>query len=149
MTGWVVRRASVADGAALAAVEAAAFGSQSWGERSVRGGLSAPFVSALLAFSPQDETPIGFALWRRLGAECEILSLGVAPGSRRKGAGEALLSAVLADARAARLGAIFLEVEVGNRAAYALYAKHGFTRVGVRRAYYRNGADAEVLRRGL
>lgn len=149
MTGWLVRPASPADAKALAAVEAAAFGPQSWGERSVKGGLAAPHVSALLAFEPDGAAPAGFALWRRLGGEAEILSLGVAPASRRKGAGAALLEAIVAEARGARLGALFLEVEVGNRAAFALYEKHGFTRIGVRRAYYRNGADAEVLRLGL
>jgi len=149
MTGWRVRKASAGDADALAALEAAAFGSQSWGERSVKGGLAAPYVSALLAFEPESAKPAGFALWRRLGGEAEILSLGVAPVARRKGAGEALLKAVLADARSAGLEALFLEVEVGNRPAHALYTKHGFTRVGLRRGYYRNGADAEVLQRRL
>ncbi|MEX0644919.1 MAG: GNAT family N-acetyltransferase [Parvularculaceae bacterium] len=149
MSGWRVRQASSADAEALAAVEAAAFGPHSWGERSVKGGLAAPYVSALLVFGPASAAPAGFALWRRLGGEAEILSLGVAPASRRKGAGGALLRAILAEARSARLGALFLEVEVGNRAASALYAKHGFARIGIRRAYYRHGADAEVLRLGL
>lgn len=149
MTGWRVRKASAADADTLAAIEAAAFGEQSWGEKSVKEGLVAPYVSALLAFGPEGAAARGFALWRRLGGEAEILSLGVAPEARRKGAADALLGAIFKDAGANGLAAIFLEVEAGNAAAQALYAKHGFATVGVRRRYYRNGADARILRKAL
>jgi len=41
------------------------------------------------------DTPVGFALARDLGNECEILSLGVLPEFRRGGVGRALLRAVI------------------------------------------------------
>ena len=52
-------------------------------------------------------------------------------------------------ARLARAGAgrVFLEVRADNRAATALYEGLGFTRTGLRRGYYRDGADALVLAR--
>ena len=43
---------------------------------------------------------------------------------------------------------LFLEVGADNPAALALYAGLGFTRVGMRKAYY-NGGDALVLRLSL
>ena len=91
----------------------------------------------------------GFALWRRLGEEGEILSFAVAPEARREGLARALLSEVMVSASAEGVAAMFLEVDAGNAPAIALYKSAGFQQVGRRRRYYRNGADALVLRRAL
>ena len=45
--------------------------------------------------------------------------------------------------------AMFLGVAAGNAAALRLYDAAGFAEVGRRAGYYRGGADALVLRRGL
>jgi ribosomal-protein-alanine N-acetyltransferase len=42
-----------------------------------------------------------------------------------------------------------LEVATGNTAAQALYARAGFTDVGLRRRYYADGSDALVMRVNL
>jgi len=146
---WTVKPASGGDWDAIVAIEAAVFRSASWGAKSVRDGLSAPLVSALLAFRDGADAPDAFALWRTSGGEGEILSIAVAPGSRRKGAAESLVRAIFADAAADRLKALFLEVDDANGPARSLYVKHGFQEVGRRRAYYRNGHDAIVLRKDL
>jgi ribosomal-protein-alanine N-acetyltransferase len=91
----------------------------------------------------------GFALWRRLGEEGEILSIGVIPSARRRGAAGALLDKIAQDARTQGVIALFLEVDAGNAAARALYARYGFAVIGERRSYYRNGADAQVLKKQL
>jgi ribosomal protein S18 acetylase RimI-like enzyme len=44
---------------------------------------------------------------------------------------------------------MFLEVDMGNFAAQALYRRLGFVQVGRRPRYYANGADALVLRADL
>jgi ribosomal protein S18 acetylase RimI-like enzyme len=146
---WLVRPAGRDDAEILARLESEAFGPASWGAESVQRGLGAPLVSALLVCRLVDLPPEGFALWRRLVDEGELLSIGVKRGSRRLGAADALMDAVIADAGAEGLGAVVLEVDAANLAARALYAKHDFRKVGERRAYYRNGADALVLRRRL
>ncbi len=149
MTRWAVRPAAKDDWAAIAAIERAAFGPLSWGEASLRDGLSEPLVSALVAVSDGGDSPDGFVLWRTLGDEAEILSIGVRPAARRLGAAEAMMDAALEDARAEGLRAMFLEVDAENLAARALYSKLGFYLVGRRRGYYRNGHDAHVLRKDL
>ena len=88
-------------------------------------------------------------LARDLGDECEILSLGVAPDHRRRGAGQALLNAVIEEA--ARLGrpSVVLEVAADNSAARALYSRAGFVAVGSRPRYYRRQnqiVDALIVR---
>lgn len=149
MTRWIVRPAAKSDWATIAAVERASFGRLSWGETSLRDGLSEPLVSALVAVRDGDAEPHGFTLWRTLGDEAEILSIGVRPGARRQGAAGAMMAAALEDARAEGLRAMFLEVDAENVAARALYAKLGFYLVGRRKGYYRNGHDAHVLRKDL
>jgi len=100
----------------------------------------------------EDNTPAGFVLVRDLGSECEILSIGVVPRRRRRGIARALLDAVVAEARRRTLPSIVLEVATDNEAAAALYAEHGFAKVGRRAGYYRRPdgrADAHIMRLAL
>jgi ribosomal-protein-alanine N-acetyltransferase len=96
----------------------------------------------------EDAAPIGFALALDLGGTCEILSLGVAPDRRRRGAGAALLATITTEARRRGSRALVLEVAEDNPAAAALYVAHGFVAIGRRAHYYRRGrqfVDALVL----
>jgi ribosomal-protein-alanine N-acetyltransferase len=96
------------------------------------------------------ETAIGFALCRVAADEAELLTIAVHPDERRRGAGRALLTAVIDHARVAGARSLFLEVGADNPAALALYGTAGFQAVGHRKAYYRRGegplADAIVMR---
>jgi [ribosomal protein S18]-alanine N-acetyltransferase len=97
----------------------------------------------------EDEEPVGFILIRDLGNECEILSLGVAPRWRRRGAAQALLAAAVADAGRRKLPSVVLEVAVDNDAARNLYNAVGFIAVGRRARYYSRPdgrVDALILR---
>lgn len=80
-------------------------------------------------------------------AEAEVHTIAVAPESQRLGVGTALLRALLAHADEHR-AATFLEVRTDNDPAIALYYKHGFEMVGLRKRYYQpSGADAYTMRR--
>lgn len=141
---FFIRRAAKADASVLAALERAAFGEKGWGEAGLAGGFGAPGVEILIG-GPADASPAGFAIWRTLPGEAELLSVGVAPDARRIGLGAALLAAVIEAARSADAAAIHLEVDSGNAAARALYARAGFVETGRRKAYYRSGADAVLM----
>ncbi|MDY7095927.1 MAG: GNAT family N-acetyltransferase [Acidobacteriota bacterium] len=101
----------------------------------------------ILALLP-DGTGAGFALFRPLGEEAELLRIGVAPEHRQRGLGRCLLDAGLR--RLARAGSriCHLEVAASNGAAIALYESSGFTLQGRRRGYYRGGSDALLMSRG-
>jgi [ribosomal protein S18]-alanine N-acetyltransferase len=91
---------------------------------------------------------VGFVLALDLGAECEIVSLGVVPGRRRAGIGSALLDGVFLEARRRGAERVVLEVAVDNTAARTLYAARGLTVIARRRNYYRQAGgmvDALVL----
>lgn len=94
-----------------------------------------------------------FLIGRVVAGEAELLTLAVAPETRRKGVGRALLTGFLAES--ARRGAeqAFLEVTEENDPALALYATGGFAQAGRRRGYYRradgSALDALVMVRSL
>lgn len=146
---YFVRAADRRDWDRIVLIEALAFGKASWGPVAVRDGLSAALSNAFVVCRTAGEEPQGFALWRSLGDEAEILSIAVAPEHRRRGMAAALLDEVATSAAAEGMRALFLEVDAGNVAARRLYERAGFYRVGLRRRYYRNGADALVLRKDL
>lgn len=78
---------------------------------------------------------------------CHIVTL---PATRGRGVGRKLLGAALKALSDKSVGDIFLEVQVGNTPAEALYARFGAEQVGLRPAYYAlpdgGRADARVLR---
>ncbi|MDA3647364.1 ribosomal protein S18-alanine N-acetyltransferase [Saccharopolyspora indica] len=80
-------------------------------------------------------------------AEAEVHTIGVEPGHQGTGVGKALLRALLARADEQR-ATTFLEVRTDNETAIAMYRKHGFEIVGLRKRYYQpSGADAHTMRR--
>lgn len=144
MTGWRIWTADRNDADALASLEALAFGGKSWGANNVKESFVASRVTVLFGGESEAE-PLGFAVWRDLGTEAELLTVGVVPAARRQGLGAALLDAVLEAARGAGARRFFLEVAADNDGARLLYERAGFSPVSVRKAYYRDGGDAAVL----
>lgn len=114
-----------------------------WSTESVARLLATPGAMAWLAWTQLDgASPGGFALARAGGGECELLTIGVLPARRRRGAGAALVDAWLAWARAEGVQRCFLEVAEDNGAARALYARRGFVGIGRRPGYYARGEGA-------
>lgn len=134
--------ATPGDAPALAAMHATAF-DRPWGASEIGDLMTAPGAFGLVAGDS------GFILCRAIAGEAEVLTLAVTPAARRQGVGRALLEAATTLAAAAGADSMFLEVAAGNVAALALYAAAGFSRVGMRRGYYADGADAVVMRRAL
>jgi ribosomal-protein-alanine N-acetyltransferase len=94
------------------------------------------------------DTPVGYGILSIAAGEAHVLNLCVDPMFRSLGFGNRLLDEILARARAADVGEVFLEVRPSNINALALYRKKGFCRIARRSAYYqaRDGReDAEVL----
>jgi ribosomal-protein-alanine N-acetyltransferase len=106
-----------------------------------------------LVARPDDaEKAVGYAglavVGRRLGEfEASVHTIGVEPEYQSMGIGTALLRALLARADALQ-APVFLEVRTDNKSALALYERHGFTRIGLRKRYYQpSGADAYNMMR--
>jgi len=136
-----MRLEAQADLAKLARLHALCF-EDAWTAKALADLLKTPGSSA---FSATD----GFVLTRIAGDEAEVLTIAVAPAARRKGTASALLGEAMRDAAAQGARTMFLEVAVSNEAANALYAKFGFRKVGMRKAYYAPSEDALILRAEL
>ena len=65
-----------------------------------------------------------------------IANVAVDPAYRRQGIGDRLIERLTEIAAERGLSFVTLEVRAGNRPAIALYEKHGFIPVGLRRNYY-------------
>ncbi|QQS15074.1 MAG: GNAT family N-acetyltransferase [Rhodospirillales bacterium] len=143
------------DAGALAALYRAAF-AEPW-ERAWSAGEFAALLSARACggsiAAAADGAPAGFIVWRVAADEAEIITLGVAPASRRAGLARRLVTVALESWRRAGAAAAFLEVAADNAAALALYRSAGFATVGRRTGYYARGGgtrvDALVLRAPL
>lgn len=137
------------DAPAMASVHAQAFDTP-WDESDFEGLME---TQGIFGFLVQGEDPAGVLVCRAVGGEAEILTVGVAPWARRKRVGLALMTAAIGAAKAAGADEMFLEVDVDNGAAVALYEQLGFRRTGLRKGYYDRGpagrADALVMRLDL
>lgn len=117
-------------------------------------GWHADEFSALLAqpYTATFTAQGGFALTRTLVGETELLTLAVSPTQQRRGIASKLLIQWI-DAAQKIAKSAFLEVAADNHAAIALYGKHGFTQVGLRKAYYARAVgpavDAALMKRTL
>ncbi len=95
-----------------------------------------------------DTGVIGYSILSTAAAEAHILNLCVDPALQRRGYGRQMLAHLLDYADSIGVERVFLEVRPSTMAAIRLYEQAGFTRLGVRKSYYRavdGREDALVL----
>jgi ribosomal-protein-alanine N-acetyltransferase len=134
------------DAAALASLHRSAF-DDAWSAADIATLLAAPGVFGFRARIGGHDA--GFILCRIAVDEAEILTLAVAPGSRRRGVAGVLLRQAMAASLAGGAAAVFLEVATDNPGAQALYRVNGFAEVGRRPGYFfrPGGAVAALIMR--
>ena len=142
----------------LAEIHAAAFAGlgRAWSGPEILALMNEPIVAVRLAHHEGADgalVPVGFALYRAMADEAELLTVAVAPDAQRAGLGRELVEACIAGAAADGAARLFLEVGAGNAPALALYGKAGFRECGRRKAYYQrpdgSREDAIVMERPL
>lgn len=90
----------------------------------------------------------GFAVWRNVADESEIITIGVAPDARRNGIASAMLAIIEKNIKNQGVKKIFLEVASTNIAGQKLYENNGYKVVGTRPKYY-DGIDAILMSKDL
>ena len=122
------------------------FGDSAWTAEMFWAELAHPQTRWYLVAGGHDSLGYGGVMVN--GSDADVQTLAVARAARGKGVGTALLRALLD--RAGEQGAtrVTLEVRADNDPAIALYARHGFERIAIRRGYYQpGGADAWIMQR--
>ena len=144
----------------LVDLERTVFGSSAWTEPMIREELDAPGrwyigidgdeVVPGTATPPATSRLVAYAgLWFD-GDVAQVMTIGVAPGARRRGLGARLLAALVDRSRELGAAAVLLEVRVDNEPAVALYGRVGFTIIGRRKRYYQpEDVDAWTMRLSL
>jgi ribosomal-protein-alanine N-acetyltransferase len=141
-----IRPMNEADLDAVLTIERACF-ARPWTAAHFLAEISSEYGSAVVA--ERDHLLAGYLCLSVLLDEAEILDVAVAPDLRRSGTGAALLT--WACAEALRRGAAVLRLEVRSTSlpAIALYERFGFSRSGLRKAYYEHGTDALLMEKIL
>jgi ribosomal-protein-alanine N-acetyltransferase len=116
----------------VVAVEQTAY-SHPWSRRHFEDTLAAGYHARLLVGG---ETLMGYYVAMKGVDEVHLLNLTVAPAHQGQGWGRLLLEAMDTWARSVGAQTAWLEVRVSNEPALRLYERHGYRRVGLRRAYY-------------
>ena len=96
-----------------------------------------------------DSGLVGYAGLFATAHEADVQTVAVRRDRQGQGVGDLLVQALLDEAARRRVGRVMLEVRHDNAAAQRLYARHGFTSMGLRRGYYGPGLDAVVMERHL
>ncbi len=125
---------------AVMKVMTAAFGDsygEAWTRSQCAGILPMDGVTLVVADSGSDL--LGFALYRTILQDAELLLLAVSPAAQGSGIGRKLLGQFIDHAKNKGASKIHLEVRDGNPA-IRIYEAAGFAPAGRRRNYYR-GAD--------
>ncbi len=118
----------------IEAIEKACF-SVPWTEEQILSQLKDETHEFLAALDGADKL-LGYVGMMTILDEGYIANVAVDPAYRRQGIGGRLIDRLTEIAAARRLSFVTLEVRAGNRPAIALYEKHGFVPVGLRRNYY-------------
>lgn len=98
---------------------------------------------------PRESDILAWATFLTVVDQTELLRIAVAPSARRRGYGRRLLAHAFARLSSVGVTLCHLEVRADNQEAIAFYQRLGFSPIGKRRGYYRDGTDAHLLSRPL
>ena len=127
----------------LEALEQQCF-SRPWTAEQLKSQLKDSQHESIAAVAP-DGTVLGYVGMMYVLDEGYISNVAVSPSYRRQGIGDALITHLCAICESLGLSFVTLEVRAGNAPAIALYEKHGFQRVGLRKNYYEHLHEDAIL----
>lgn len=121
-------------------------GYNAWSETQVAKLIARETV--LVCLNSSNDALLGFVFFSVVLDEAELLNIVVNPNYRQQGWAEKLLLALKQQLKSSGAATLFLEVAEDNTAALALYKKHQFKQIAVRKNYYKQASghyDAHVL----
>lgn len=132
---------------AVLAIEVDLFPIDAWSEELFLGELAEVSNSRDLAVAVIDSQIVGYASFRYVGKQGDVNTVAVSKTHQGKGIGAALMDWLESQATLRNVREIFLEVRSDNDAAMKMYSTRGYERIDVRRNYYGNTIDANIMRK--
>lgn len=107
-----------------------------WNEANFRDAIGAGYQAQMVTAAGE---VLGYFVAMKGVDEVHLLNITVAPRYQGQGWARLMLEALAIWTRREGVMWLWLEVRVGNLRAMRIYEKHGFGRVGLRKAYYPAG----------
>ena len=158
VSGLILRPYRPSDFDALLAIDQVCFPkSIAYGRREMKGYLQSEGSHCIVAEVPTPEihgteasaTIAGFILTERGGEFAHVITLDVLEAFRRQSIGSLLLEAAEQEAASCGAALMYLETATTNKAAIALWKKHGYRESGTIKNYYGRGQNAFEMQKRL
>lgn len=132
---------------AIEEMERRCFPSDAWTRGMLADCLHAPAYWTVLA---EEEGQVrGYACLLTLFETAEVLNIAVDPLDRGRGIASKLMQSMHEKAKELGAERVLLEVRASNMPAIALYKKFGYEKISLRKRYYSDGEDAEIMQKSL
>ena len=92
---------------------------------------------------------IGICVFHVIFDEVQINFFAVKHKYRNKGFGTYLMNYLIKECKKCYINKLFLEVSHTNSSAEKFYSRFGFSTVGIRKKYYKDGSDALLKQKNL
>lgn len=147
-SGLILRPYQPSDFEALHAIDQLCFPKAiAYGRREMKAYLQAEGSHCILAVMPG--AIAGFVLTERSRVLAHIITLDVLEPYRRQSIGSLLLAAAEKEAAGRGAGLMYLETATTNKAAIALWKKHGYRETATIENYYGRGQNAFEMQKTL
>ena len=142
----VIRRVDEESAVALAALHQATF-VRGWNAQDIASMLAVAGTQIFVAEIVGEA--VGFILTRSILDQAELVSIATISSQRKLGVASKLLAKAIDETKLLGAAQMFLEVAERNTSAMQMYAKLGFVKTGLRKAYYADGDNAVLMARSL
>lgn len=142
-----IRPMTTADLSVVLEIEKALFPLDAWTDALFLTELAEVSISRDVSVAILDSEIVGYASFRYVGKQGDVNTVAVASDQQGKGIGTALMDWLESQAALRNVREIFLEVRSDNEAAIKMYAARGYERIDIRRNYYGNTIDANIMRK--
>ena len=142
-----IRPMTHSDLARVLEIEVDLFPVDAWSEDLFLGELAEVSISRDVSVATLDSEIVGYASFRYVGKQGDVNTVAVASDQQGKGIGTALMDWLESQAAIRNVREIFLEVRSDNETAIKMYDARGYERIDIRRNYYGNTIDANIMRK--
>lgn len=144
-----IRPMTTADLSAVLEIEKTLFPIDAWTDALFLAELAEVSISRDVSVAILDSEIVGYASFRYVGKQGDVNTVAVASDQQGKGIGTALMDWLESQAALRNVREIFLEVRSDNEVAIKMYAAREYERIDIRRNYYGNTIDANIMRKRL